>query len=318
MLTAIILSLTASAFAQPTNLRVSGVTHTQAVVRYTSPDSAACTFDLSESVGLTPLAKDADESLFSGANSDARAGSILLGRERVIVLGKKTVETALDGRNYSRALKESTTHHLSVACTGGSATAQFTTVAPPTGSTVRDPMLIHPTEAGKYIWQSISYTNRDEEMVDPQTGALIKRMSMPFDQRVNTGLSTAAECALGTGWVDTSPCLALSGGISTYAGTAQQPLAFLGCTAACTGGGWTNFNNSYATDPKVDVDAVRFNFLGNCVGLDCSTTEARDLGVCWTYGGTPAAPTPACDGPWAVVNLPNASEALYGDRKSVV
>src|SRR4051812_9516689 len=77
---------------------VTGATPTQAVLAYTAPSDHPCT------VTLTPPAHDLDARLFPGANLDTRASSVIAGRFRIVVLGARTVETALDGRNYSRAL----------------------------------------------------------------------------------------------------------------------------------------------------------------------------------------------------------------------
>ncbi len=46
------------------NLRVVGVTPTQAVIAYSAPSSAACTLEVSESASYTPLVHDVDTTLF--------------------------------------------------------------------------------------------------------------------------------------------------------------------------------------------------------------------------------------------------------------
>src|SRR3974390_2044303 len=59
-----------------TNLRVTGVTATQAVISYDAPDANPCTVAVSESPTYTPLVYDVDPSLFANADSDARDGSL--------------------------------------------------------------------------------------------------------------------------------------------------------------------------------------------------------------------------------------------------
>ena len=59
------------------NLRVLGTTATQALIGYTAPDANACTIQLSQSAGLTPLALDVDPGTFANSNFDlSRAGTV--------------------------------------------------------------------------------------------------------------------------------------------------------------------------------------------------------------------------------------------------
>src|ERR1019366_29942 len=52
------------------NLCVLGTTATQALIAYTAPDANACTIQLSQSAGLTPLALDVDPGTFANSNFD--------------------------------------------------------------------------------------------------------------------------------------------------------------------------------------------------------------------------------------------------------
>ena len=115
------------------NITVTGVTPTQAVIKYSATSSNACTIALSESMTMTPLVNDVNPALFAGSSSDARPGSITSGVARTVVLGKRSVERGLDGNNYSRALQAYTTHYLLVTCGSDSGQSTFRTENPPLG-----------------------------------------------------------------------------------------------------------------------------------------------------------------------------------------
>jgi hypothetical protein len=113
---------------------------TQAVVSYTAPNAAACTFSLNEGSALSAnQVNDTNTALFAGSNLDTRAGSYTNSTSRVIVLGKRTVETALDSNLYSRALAANTVHHLKVICSNSSSDIVFSTSPGHSGATFPEP-----------------------------------------------------------------------------------------------------------------------------------------------------------------------------------
>lgn len=73
------------------DVTVVGTTNTQAVLSYLAPSTAVCTVEVSEQPSLTPVVPDVDATLFSGANLDSRTGSVVRGRERVVVIDRKSV-----------------------------------------------------------------------------------------------------------------------------------------------------------------------------------------------------------------------------------
>src|SRR4051812_20497016 len=95
----------------PLNLTVVGTTATQAIIKYTAPTATACTIEASESAGLQPLVHDVDPNLFAQSNLDTRSGDLVNGQVRVVVIGKRSSETASDQNTYSRALQANTTHY---------------------------------------------------------------------------------------------------------------------------------------------------------------------------------------------------------------
>ena len=94
-----------------TNVVVDPPSNTQAIIRYTAPDSAACTHEVSESASYTPLIHDLNTSLFASSNTDARTGSLSNGRYRSFVVGLRDAPQAIDGRRFSRALQAHTVHY---------------------------------------------------------------------------------------------------------------------------------------------------------------------------------------------------------------
>jgi hypothetical protein len=154
-------------------VQVLGVTSPQAILEYTAPNHNPCTVEASESASYTPLVNDVNPVLFPGSNSDSRAGSIVDGTDRVFVLGKRSAETAADNKNYSRALQANTLHYVRVTCGSTVLTGTFTTNNIPLGNTYSDvPLTTIPT---------ISSSDRTQRIIDPLTGALIKRFTLAQD-----------------------------------------------------------------------------------------------------------------------------------------
>ena len=161
------------------NITVTGVTPTQAVVAYSAPGPNTCTVALSESSGMSPLVHDVDPVLFPGSSSDTRAGNMSNGVARTLVLGKRSVERAADGKNYSRALQAFTRHYLSVACGANSGTAVFTTENPPLGNNAPEVPLFDAAAFGNYAQPTIDFSDQTVTYVDPLTGILLRRATTP-------------------------------------------------------------------------------------------------------------------------------------------
>jgi hypothetical protein len=151
------------------------------VLAYAAPDTSACTVQVSESNTLSPPVHDVDSTLFTGANSDARTSGITNGTARIVVVGKRLSQTALDGKNYSLALQANTTHYYSVSCTGATATGSFTTANIPFGMTYQDAPQLDPANPGVTITPTLDNNDRTQKIVDPHTGALLRRVSLPLD-----------------------------------------------------------------------------------------------------------------------------------------
>ncbi len=131
--------------AQPASVEVVGTTSTQAVLRYTAPDSAACTLEVSEESDFTPLHADVDPAKYSGSNTDG--GGPL---ERKWVIGKRGRYFVTDGGDVeSRALRAAFPYFGRISCTGGSETFTFTTGTTPWGNVYEEPVPpINPGDKG--------------------------------------------------------------------------------------------------------------------------------------------------------------------------
>jgi len=224
--------------AQISNVTVTGITNTQAVLQYTAPDTSACTVEVSVSPTYTPLVHDVDPALFAGSNLDNRPGSIAATPARSFVVGTRDAEQGLNGQWYSRALQAYTPHYYRITCGASSATGAFTTANIALGNTYNEPQMPDPAVtasfntngyaySGRYAapmflnWSSTSpATARTEQVIDPQTGLVIKRMTMPMDMgNLNTNAFVSAS---GTNWSNPSNVLTDDTAAATYTGSTSD------------------------------------------------------------------------------------------------
>ena len=220
------------------NLRVLGTTSTQALLAYDAPDANACTIQLSQSAGLTPLALDVDPGTFANSNLDlSRAGTVTAGLSRTIVLGQRTAQFATAGaysgiRHYSRALQALTPYFGQITCpsTGDTAAFSFTTGNIPLGQTYGDPWLSDPTNPGNQPWPESLGGLTPDSFIDPLTGTLQFRVgvrgnvpdiwNLAFGSAFNQGQVTPCDSA--GPW--TSPCNVTAGSGNTTVGNSTAPL----------------------------------------------------------------------------------------------
>jgi hypothetical protein len=180
-------------FAQVAPVTVAAVTHTQAVLTYTAPDSNPCHLEVSESASYAPLITDVDPVLFPGSQNDDRAGNIANGLTRTFVVGKygmsvpvggANIWRATDGTVYSRALAASTTYYYRLRCgatDGAFSTGSFTTANVPMGLTWQPALPIASPGAYNFPSWPTSRTAPNAVIVDPVTGVKLRPVWMPSD-----------------------------------------------------------------------------------------------------------------------------------------
>jgi hypothetical protein len=132
---------------------------------------------------------------------------------RNFVVGKRDAELASDGNYYSRALQASTTYYFKLTCpaTGDSAQGSFTTQTVAIGSTYAEPPPVDPLNPGEYAWPTLSFTDRTQQIIDPQTGVLLRRMSLPQD-RVITVPNQSFVSVRTTTWLNAPAALSSADG----------------------------------------------------------------------------------------------------------
>ncbi len=176
--------------AQTFTVQVVGTTNTQATLKYTAPNSNACTVEVSESSSLSPLVHDVNPSFFAGSNLDTRESALSSGTTRIFVIGKRMVEKGLNGNNYSRALQTNTTHYYRITCGAAIATGSFATANIPFGMNYSDGIQNNPEDRSGYMYPTVDKTDRNFKFVDPKTGTLHKIMGLTSDGLlVNNGTS---------------------------------------------------------------------------------------------------------------------------------
>ncbi len=197
------------------------VTATQAVLPFTAPDFSPCQVEVSESPGYVPLVHDVDPSLFTGSNLDSRAGGLSRGTDRIFVIGKRAAEIGLDTIRYSRALQTATQHYYRITCGGQVATGSFSTTTIPFGNGYAEPEASDPKLPGAYAYPTLSMVDRNQTVIDPQTGVQIKRLTMPTDVALYGASPTAFSIGRGAAWANTAKLVAGSGAASVSGSTGK-------------------------------------------------------------------------------------------------
>ena len=270
------------------------ITSTQAIVRAQTDQTGFCTYRVSEGSAFSAMVNDVNPALFSGANSDARAGSIITGipsgrggtltsgSQHVFVAGTRTAARGADGRFHSRALQANTLHWVGVTCgTDAEVSTTFQTLDPVLGNDGPELMPFDPTAFGNVAAPSIDWINRPASYIDPLWGTQLLRMTDPADVAFYIAGQTFAYGISGNGhW--SNPGNGTSGAASS--------LATCDTSAACTTSdalaliaviptGTTNYTANGAWDPGLSFLDFLVRMWGS--GSDTSATN-RTVAVCWS------------------------------------
>ncbi|MFL6354722.1 MAG: hypothetical protein ACJ74Z_23120 [Bryobacteraceae bacterium] len=200
-------------------------TPTQATFTYSAPDSSPCIVQESTDPAFSTVDHDTDPNLFPGSNLDTRAGNIVNGPYRHIVVGFRGTATALDGHTYSRALQAAVTHYLKITCDGRSSIGSYTfqTQNPPLGNTAPDYIPFNRANFGNYGWPTIDYSAPTSDphansYIDPLTGVQLVRWTGPGD---GGGITTSSVwygiSDPSSAWTNPSNVL-VSSGYASYSG----------------------------------------------------------------------------------------------------
>jgi hypothetical protein len=172
------------------------------------------------------LVHDVDPSIFSGANSDGRAGNISSGKSRIFVVGKRTAEIGSDHWRYSRALQAYTMHYFRITCNADQVTGTFQTANIPLGITYPETVPVDSSNPGEYAWPYMQWSATNPSMIDPQTGILFKPITKPRRYYVtyNSNAFANARDIGGLGeWSNSAYALANNAGqAAIYTGTQRS------------------------------------------------------------------------------------------------
>ena len=289
ILTILLGGMEPAALAVVNNVRVMGVTHAQAMLGYTAPSEAACTVEISKQPSFTPLAHDVDPALFAGAGNDGGGG-----RARLFNIGKMTVGTGLDSKNYSRALQTATVHYYRITCGTDVLTGTFETRNLPLGMTYVPNQPVDGT-SGLWLQPTISYTDRTQEIVDPITGVLLKRLILPRDEIYEYDFADASAGA-GAAWTTPNNIAgAPDGSFASYSGTAQEKLV-------------VNLRTAFQS-VGLGFDFISVKFKG--FGSGASSAQ-RTIQVCISTDNT------TCEGSVTDIVLPASNDFVYYNQSKVL
>jgi len=271
-------------WAQIGNFQLQGVTATQAVVSYTSPDSRACRIELSEAPRYIPVVPDVDPRIFAQSNMDLeRKGTLVSRNSRVVVLGRRVAEAGTDGRRYSRALQAYTKHYLRITCGTAVREAVFDTTNIAMGQTYNDPVPGDPAKPGEFGWPSLDWADRFQRVVDPLTGLQIRRLTMSEDMTETGGggpRSFTRTRLFDNSWSNPGSVLAND---TEFASTAGTGWLFLETGWSLFGGGTREFNLDTVRQLMVTLNA----WCDNCG--TAATPPARTIEACFSVDGVSCA-----------------------------
>lgn len=262
-----------------TTATISAVTNTQAVIRVISDQPGSCSYRISETQDLSVPVNDVNPLLFPGADSDARATSLVSANERSFVVGVRRADQGTDGKWYSRALAANTVHFGLAKCGSDAPAAfSFTTLTIAAGSTYGEPLPFDSHALGNYAIPSFDLADLSKSYVDPQTGFKFKLLTGPgqlpesaqtFSNSSGNGQIRGA--AGGSNWISPMNGLTADSSFATYS-AAMQEILVLRLPGQCPFGecGPMNWQGS----------------VGNCGGYHCTNIDTYQLALTGNGNGS--------------------------------
>ena len=329
------MTFSTNATAYPTNVRISQLTSTQAILAFTAPNANVCSLQVSESATYAPLVTDVDPGIFSGADQDNRALNVNLGSSRQFVIGKRYMQLgnvgANTGRYFSRALEAATPHYYSLNCPGGVVTGTFTTKPPAAGSTFAEPFQGDLSNAGNAPYPYLDPTTRNSFYVDPQTGLRHTALTFPSDNWVNylNQAYTDAQDVNGATWTNPTNVYMSSMPTTATTGTGNLWIGVRNTTTAASYDFITGPSYDYSTEPGANGSITFWqptitasvgsgtDVLVWCFTVDrtaCATTQQTlnitSTPTAYTLGPFYSTPNGAAGGIGADPNLFNSSPTV--------
>ena len=264
-------------------------TATQAVLTFTIIDPARCTVAVYRDAARTQLVDDTNTALFPGSQQCNRAGSAVVGSEVSFVAGLRTSQKASDGKLHSRALAAQTVYYFVITDLVDSQAAQgtLTTSTLPLGNLYPEQPPFDPNGWDNRAYPQFDWTTsqRNQALVDPLTGQLVKRLTFAGDAYATSQNSTdGVGSPLAIGVVASGSCssavnLNTSGanfGTCTGAAKIFMPLPAFQMT------GTGVFKNWY---PRFNVDDLLLYGYGSADAAAIAAADGSNtLSVCLAQG----------------------------------
>src|SRR5271154_6373016 len=169
-------------------------TPTQAILSFTVSDPTQCLVLVYSDAARTQLVDDSNSTLFSGAQRCNRTGSAIAGDSVSFVAGLRTSRKASDGKLHSRALAAATTFYYTITdlLSFQSANGSFRTRNPALGNMYPEQPPFDPNAWDNRAYPQFNWTlaQRNQTLVDPTSGFLVKRMTFAGDAYLKSQNST--------------------------------------------------------------------------------------------------------------------------------
>ena len=264
-------------------------TPTQAVLSFTVSDPSQCLVQVYSDAGRTQLVDDTNSTLFAGSQRCNRAGSAISGSSVSFVAGLRTSQKASDGKFHSRTLAAVTTYYYTITdvLAFQSVQGSFTTHNPSLGNLYPEQPPFDPNAWDNRAYPQFTWTpsQRNQMLVDPTTGLLVKRMTFAGDAYVKNQNSTDGVGApLATAITGSSTCTNannLNASGASYATCTGAAKIFLPLPAFQMVGSGV-FNNWY---PRFNVDDALLYLYGSADATAIAAANgSNSLNVCLAQG----------------------------------